>query len=92
MDSILFIYDIFTQQHWLLVKFELIFTNTCKDHVKSSDACLRQYIFLQIRIYFMLKYQLIARQYQILFNEVCLFTFKKREKSRQSLRADVCQI
>ena len=36
------IYDIFTHQHWLLAKFELIFINTCKDHVKSSDASLRQ--------------------------------------------------
>ena len=40
-------YDIFTQQHWLLVKLELIFINNCKDHIKSSDASWRQYIFFK---------------------------------------------
>ena len=52
--------SVFRQQHWLLAKIELIFINTCKDHVKSSDASLRQYIFLYFRIYLMLKYQLKA--------------------------------
>ena len=33
------------------MKEELIFINNCKDHVKSSDASLKQYIFLQINVY-----------------------------------------
>ena len=53
-----YIYDIFIQQHGLLMKVELICINTCKDHVKSSDASLKQYIFLQISVYSMPKYPL----------------------------------
>ena len=60
MDSILFISDIFKQKHCLLAQVELVFINTCKDHVNSSDASLRQYIFLQIGVYSMQKYPLQA--------------------------------
>ena len=65
MDSVLFISDIFKQKHWLLVKVELVFINTFKDHVNSSDASLRQYIFLQIGVYSVQKYPLQAWQYEI---------------------------
>ena len=38
----------------------------------SNLAIFRQYIFLQIRIYSMLKYPLQTWQYKILSNKVCL--------------------
>ena len=41
-------------------KVELIFINTCKDLVKSGDASLKQYIFLQISVYSIPKYPLQA--------------------------------
>ena len=83
MDLILFIYDIFTQQHWLLAKCELIFTNrpTYIDHVKSSDASLRQYIFLQIRIYSMLKYPLQLTSLEVPnFIQQGLFIYLQKER------------
>ena len=52
--------DIFKQQHGLLMKVELTFINTCTDHVKSGDASLKQYIFLQNSVYSMPKYLLQA--------------------------------
>ena len=55
-----------------MASLERIFINTCKDHVKSSDLSFRQYIFLQIRNYSMLKYPLPAWEYKILSNKVCL--------------------
>ena len=88
MDSITFISDILTTL--VTGKIKLIFINTCKDHVKSSDVSLRQYIFLQIRIYSRLKHPLQAWQYEILSNKVCLFGFKKKEKSQKSKQILTC--
>ena len=46
--------------HTVSHEVELVFINTCKDHVNSCDASLRQYIFLQIGVYSMQKYPLQA--------------------------------
>ena len=73
-----FISDIFKQKHWVLVKLELVFINTFKDHVNSIDASLRQYIFLQIGIYSMQKYPLQASQYEIECINVCFVQTERK--------------
>ena len=80
MDSILFISDIFKQKHWFLVKLELVFLNTFKDHVNYSDASLRQYIFLQIGVYSKQKYPLQAWQYETECINVCFVYIQTERK------------
>ena len=62
------------------------FTNTCKELVNSSDASLRQYIFLQIAWHlFHAKISTTSLTIQG-FTQQGLFNFKNREKSLKCLR------